>query len=161
MQKIITNLWFDTQAEEAARFYTSLLPDSLIDEISYYDAAGAAVSGRSEGSVLTVEFTLAGQRYIAINGGPLFRFTPAVSLMISCETQQEIDRLWEAFCLEGQESQCGWLTDKYGLSWQIVPARMSDWMKTASPEQLLRMNQAMYGMKKLVISELEAALQSK
>ncbi len=158
MRKIITNLWFDTQAEEAARFYTSLLEDSAITGMTRYDAAGAAVSGRSEGSVQTVAFTLMGQEYIAINGGPVFQFTPAVSLMVGCDTQEEIDRLWEAFCREGQESQCGWLTDKFGLSWQIVPARLEEWMRDASPEQLLRMNTAMFGMKKLVIGELLAAL---
>ena len=157
MQKIVTNLWFDTQAEEAAWFYTSLFSSGSVDAVTYYDAAGAEISGRPEGSVLTVSFTLDGQQFIALNGGPLFQFTPAISLMINCETQEEIDRLWDAFCEEGEPSQCGWVTDKYGLSWQIVPNVLNELLLTKDPEQAARVNQAMYRMQKLVISELVAA----
>lgn len=158
MQKIVTNLWYDTQAEEAVNFYVSLLKNSSIDAVNRYDAPGAEVSGMPEGSVMTVEFTLAGQEFVAINGGPLFQFTPAISLMVNCETQEEIDRLWEALSREGEESQCGWLSDKYGLSWQIVPVHLAELFRKATPEQSVRINQAMFGMKKLIISELEEAV---
>lgn len=159
MQKIIPNLWFDTQAEEAARFYISLFKDSSIRKITRYGASGAAVSGMPAGTVLTVEYTLDGQDYIAINGGPVFSFTPAVSLMVNCDSQAEIDRLWNAFCAEGEPSECGWLTDKYGLSWQIVPAELERLLSDPDPVRVERVNSAMLKMKKLDIGELWRAYQ--
>ncbi|GMA08584.1 VOC family protein [Tetragenococcus halophilus subsp. flandriensis] len=157
MQKIVTNLWFDTQAEEAAKFYTSLFEDGDIHNITYYGPSGAKVSGMPEGTVLTVEFSLADQEYIAINGGPVFKFTPAISLMVNCDTQEEIDRLWEAFCEEGQPEECGWLTDKYGLSWQIVPSELNELLSNPDPEKVENVNRALFSMKKLDIEQLRKA----
>ena len=125
--------------------------------VEYAIAEAEREFNRPEGSVLTVAFTLDGQQFIALNGGPLFQFTPAISMMINCETQEEIDRLWDAFCEEGEPSQCGWVTDKYGLSWQIVPNVLNELLLTKDPEQAARVNQALYRMQKLVISELVAA----
>jgi len=159
MQDIITNLWFDTQAKEAAEFYVSLFHDGHIHKITYYGPSGAKVSGMPEGSVVTVEYSLAGQEFIAINGGPAFTFTPAMSLMVNCDTQEEIDRLWSAFCEEGKPEECGWLTDKYGLSWQIVPTELTELLANPDPAKVEKVNRAMFSMKKLNIKELrEAAL---
>lgn len=155
MQKITTHLWFDTQAEEAARFYVSLFKESSIGSVSRYTEAAAKASGQPEGSAMTVPFTLAGQEYLALNGGPMFTFTEAISLMVHCEDQEEIDHFWNAFTAEGQESQCGWLKDKYGLSWQIVPARLGALM--TDPERAPRVMAALMQMKKIDIATLEAA----
>lgn len=157
MQRIIPNLWFDTQAEEAAVFYVSLFPRAAVKRTTYYGASGAQVSGMPEGSVLTVEYTLDGQDYIAINGGPVFHFTPAISLMVQCDTQAEIDRLWDAFCREGEPGECGWLTDRYGLSWQIVPRELDALLSDPDPVKAERVNQAMLKMKKLDMAELRRA----
>lgn len=157
MQKVITNLWFDTQAEEAAGFYTSLIPNSAITKVTRYGHAGAEVSGMPEGTVLTVAFTLDGQSFIAINGGPVFQFTPAISLMISCQSQAEIDRLWDAFGREGEPGECGWITDKYGLSWQIVPEEMNRMLEDPDPARVERVNSAMLKMKKLDVEGLRRA----
>ena len=159
MQKIIPNLWFDTQAEEAARFYVSLFENASIRRTTYYGAASAQVSGMPEGSVLTVEYHLDGQDYIAINGGPVFQFTPAISLMVHCDTQEEIDRLWDAFCEEGEPSECGWLIDKFGLSWQIVPTALDRLLADPDPVKVERVNSAMLQMKKLDLAGLLAAHQ--
>lgn len=160
MQKIITNLWFDTQAEEAAKFYVSLFRNAAIRRTTYYGASGAQVSGMPEGSVLTVEYTLDGQDYMAINGGPVFQFTPAISLMVNCDTQEEVDRLWDAFCAEGEPSECGWLTDKFGLSWQIVPTEMNELLADPDPVKVEKVNAAMFSMKKLDIAALRKAYNS-
>ncbi len=157
MQKIVTNLWFDTQAEEAARFYTSLFKNSSIDSINYYGPSGSEVAGMPENTVLTVAFTLEGQEYIAINGGPVFTFTPAISLMVNCANQQEVDRLWDAFCKEGEPGQCGWLTDKYGLSWQIVPEGLEKVLSNPDPVKAEKAMAAMLKMGKLSLAELEKA----
>lgn len=157
MQKIIPNLWFDTQAEDAAKFYVSLFRDSAIRKVTHYGTSGAQVSGMPKGSVLTVEYTLDGQDYIAINGGPVFTFTPAISLMVNCDSQEEIDRLWDAFCEEGQPGECGWLTDKFGLSWQIVPAELDRLMADPDPVKAERVASAMFAMKKLDMAELRKA----
>lgn len=157
MQKIVTNLWFDNQAEEAAKFYVSLFKNSSIHRMTYYDSSGAKVSGMPKGSVLTVEYSLDGQEYIAINGGPAFTFTPAVSLMVNCDTQEEIDRLWTAFCKEGKPEECGWLTDKFGLSWQIVPTKLNELLADSDPEKVENVNRAVLSMVKLDIAQLEKA----
>ncbi len=155
MQKVITNLWFDQEAEEAARFYTSLFADAEIIRTDRYGKAGAEVAGMPEGSVLTVGFTINGQTFIAINGGPIFKFTPAISLMVMCKDQNEVDRLWEALSEGGEKSQCGWLTDRYGLSWQIVPEGMDALVHDPDPAKAERMTAAMLKMGKLDINELK------
>jgi len=147
MQKITTFLWFDTQAEEAARFYVSLFKDSRVDMVSRYGEGGPGQAGK----VMSVVFTLAGQKFHALNGGPLFTFTPAISLFVDCRTQREIDRLWRKLTDGGKESRCGWLTDRYGLSWQIVPSGLGQWIKhPAAMQEMLTMG-------KLDIKRLKAA----
>ncbi len=154
LQKVTPFLWFDGQAEEAARFYVSLLPDSRIDHVSR--SAADTPSGPA-GGVLTVEFTLAGTRFVALNGGPEFPFTEAVSFQIACEDQAEVDRLWDALTDGGSESQCGWLKDRWGLSWQVVPKRLPELLADPDRDRARRATEAMLKMKKLVISELERA----
>ena len=131
MKHITPCLWFDTNAEEAVKFYTSLFPNSKIKHTTRYGDAAAKASGQPKGSVLTIMFEMLGQEYMALNGGPIFKFTEAISLMVMCENQQEIDRLWNALAgpdSGGEESQCGWLKDKFGLSWQIVPTVFTEMM---------------------------------
>lgn len=120
LQKITPCLWFDDQAEEAARFYVSVFKNSKFGHVTHYDEASAEVSGRPKGSVLTATFTIDGQEFVALNGGPPFKFSEAISLMVNCETQNEIDEMWQKLSQGGEEGQCGWLKDKYGLSWQIM-----------------------------------------
>ncbi|HLN76421.1 MAG TPA: VOC family protein [Nocardioidaceae bacterium] len=154
MEKIVPNLWFDTEAEEAAEFYVSLFDDSKILEAVPYGEAGPG----EPGTVMLVSFQLAGQEYVAINGGPQFPFTEAVSFEIRCEDQAEVDRLWDALTADGgQEVQCGWLKDKYGLSWQIVPKRWIEIATASDPQKVQAAFKAMLGMKKLDIAELERA----
>ena len=153
-QKITPNLWFDTEAEEAANFYISVFgKNSRIVSVSRYTDAGP----REAGTVMTVEFELDGQRFVGINGGPQFKFDEAVSFQINCETQEEVDYYWERLTDGGQESQCGWLKDKYGLSWQVVPAGMEEVFSDSDPERAQRAMQAMLGMRKLDIGELRRA----
>src|SRR5262245_49285699 len=123
-QKITTCLWFDSEGEEAAKFYVSIFKNSRIVGITHYDAESSKAAGRPEGSVLTVEFELDGQAFMALNGGPVFKFTEAISLVVNCESQKEVDYYWEKLTAGGQEVECGWLKDRYGLSWQIVPTAM-------------------------------------
>jgi predicted 3-demethylubiquinone-9 3-methyltransferase (glyoxalase superfamily) len=152
MQKITPFLWFDTQAEEAALFYTSVLRDSKMGPIMRYDEAAAKATGKPEGSVLTVAFELQGMQFVAINGGPMLKFSGAVSFVINCDTQEEIDYYWEKLSEGGEEGQCGWINrDKFGLTWQIVPSMLPTLIK--SPKGM----QAMLGMRKLDIAALEAA----
>lgn len=153
-QKIIPCLWFDKQAEEAAGFYVSLLPDSRIDAV--IRAPGDYPSGKA-GEVLLVEFTLAGNRYTALNGGPWFNFTEAVSLQIDCEDQVEVDRLSDALSAVPEAEQCGWVKDRYGLSWQIVPYAMNRYLADPEPALRKRVFEAMMHMKRLNIAELERA----
>ncbi|HEY0927491.1 VOC family protein [Brevundimonas sp.] len=153
-QKIIPCLWFDKQAEEAARFYVSLLPDSRIDEVQ--TAPGNYPSGKA-GDVLLVEFTLAGQRYTALNGGPYFNFNEAISLQIECEDQAEVDRLWAALSAVPESEQCGWVKDRYGLSWQITPRILTELMADGAPDVKVRVFNAMMQMKKLDVAAIEAA----
>lgn len=158
MQKIVPNLWFDEQAEEAADFYVSLFKNSRILNIARYDEASAAVSGKAAGSALTVEFELDGQTFIALNGGPIFKFSEAISFLVNCETQAEVDDFWEKLTADGgEEGPCGWLKDKYGLSWQIVPTALGRMMSDPDPAKSLRVTQAMLQMKKLDINALQAA----
>jgi predicted 3-demethylubiquinone-9 3-methyltransferase (glyoxalase superfamily) len=121
LQKITPNLWFDNQAEEAANFYVSIFNNSQIGSITRYGEAGADISGKPKGSVMTVTFQIEGQEFTALNGGPQFKFTEAISLLVNCETQQEVDQLWEKLSAGGEPGPCGWLKDKYGVSWQVVP----------------------------------------
>ncbi|HEX6897444.1 MAG TPA: VOC family protein [Bryobacteraceae bacterium] len=153
MQKITPFLWFDTQAEDAARFYTSIFKNSKIARINRYGDAGPG----PKGSVMIVEFEMNGQQFLALNGGPQFKFTQAVSFVVNCETQQEVDELWEKLSEGGRTDRCGWLTDKFGLSWQIVPTVLGKLMSGSDPEKSKRVMQAMLQMDKLDIQRLEAA----
>jgi predicted 3-demethylubiquinone-9 3-methyltransferase (glyoxalase superfamily) len=153
MQKIVPCLWFNGQAEEAVNHYVSILPDSKIVSIARFGDAGPG----SKGDVLTVNFQLAGQDYIALNGGPEFRFTEAISLLVNCETQQEVDTLWERLLEGGEESQCGWLKDKYGLSWQIIPTALSELLEDPDPEKANRVMRAMLKMSKIDIADMRRA----
>jgi len=156
-QKIIPNLWFDTQAEDAANHYVSIFENSRIVAIAHYNEAGP----REAGTVMTVEFELDGQRFVGINGGPEFTFDEAVSFQISCETQEEIDYYWEKLTAGGgEEVQCGWLTDKYGLFWQVTPAKFfAEWVK--DPAGLQRVTHEMWQMKKLDLAKLQKAFAGK
>ena len=153
MDRITPCLWFDTEAEEAAAFYTSVFPNSRIVHVSHYGSAGP----RPEGMVMEVEFELDGRSILALNGGPGFRFTEAISLQADCEDQAEVDRLWETLSEGGEEGPCGWLKDRYGLSWQIVPSRMYELIADPDPERAQRAVAAMLQMGKLDIAELERA----
>lgn len=152
-------LWFDNQAEEAAKFYTSIFRSSKITRTSHYTEAGKEVHGQEPGSVMTVEFELDGQQFTALNGGPVFKFNEAISLMINCDTQDEIDFYWNKLTAGGDPNaqQCGWLKDKYGVSWQVVPRIIADLMASSDAEKAGRVMEAMLQMKKLDIAELEAA----
>jgi predicted 3-demethylubiquinone-9 3-methyltransferase (glyoxalase superfamily) len=152
-QRITTNLWFDTEAEEAADFYTSVFENSRIVNVMRYPEDAP----RPAGMVMTVEFELDGQRFVGINGGPEFTFDEAISLEIACETQEEVDYYWERLSEGGEEGPCGWLKDRYGLSWQVVPAGMEELFADADPERARRAMQAMLGMGKLDIAALRSA----
>lgn len=158
-QKITPCLWFDTQAEEAARFYCGIFPNSQIRHISHYGEAGHEIHRKPAGSVLTVAFELDGQGFTALNGGPDFRFNEAISLQVGCATQEELDRYWDKLSAGGDQAaqQCGWLKDKYGLSWQIVPAALTEMMCDADPEKSGRVMAALLQMKKLDIATLKRA----
>ncbi|MEY2404234.1 MAG: hypothetical protein QOD38_1785 [Acidimicrobiaceae bacterium] len=153
MPQITPNLWFDTQSEEAAEFYVSVFPNSKITKVSYYGEAGP----RPAGTVLTVVFVLDGQEFTAINGGPEFTFDEAVSFLINCADQEEVDYYWDKLSEGGEESQCGWLKDKYGLSWQVVPAAMDELFTDPDPARADRAMKAMLGMRKLDVAALQAA----
>ena len=153
-QRITPFLWFDNQAEEAANFYTSIFKNSKVSAISRYTGAGAKASGQPEGTVMTVAFTLDGQNFTAINGGPVFKFTEAVSFVINCENQEEVDHFWNKLTGGGQEVQCGWLKDKFGLSWQVVPRQLAELMTGPKAGNVM---QALLTMKKIEIKKLEAA----
>ncbi len=152
-QRIVPNLWFDTEAEEAAEFYCSVFDDSRIVSVAHYPESGP----REAGMVMVVEFELDGQRFVAINGGPEFEFDEAVSFQITCETQEEIDYYWDRLTDGGEEGPCGWLKDRYGLSWQIVPTRLTELVSDPDPEKSERAMRAMLDMKKIDIATLERA----
>lgn len=153
MPDIITCLWFDTQGEQAATFYAELFPNSGIRKITRYAAGGI----RSEGEVMTVEFSLDGHDFLALNGGPEFTFTEAVSFQIMCATQEDVDRYWTTLSEGGQEGPCGWLKDRFGLSWQVVPTRLPELMGDPDPGRARRTTAAMMAMGKLDIAALERA----
>jgi len=157
MKAINPCLWFDNQAEEAARFYASIFKDSKIGTITRYGDSAAAAAGRPKGSVMTVTFKLDGQEFMALNGGPIFKFSEAISLMVNCESQEEIDHFWTKLSEGGEEGPCGWLKDKFGLSWQIVPAIMAEWMKDRDTTRSERVMEALLKMKKLDIKALKQA----
>jgi predicted 3-demethylubiquinone-9 3-methyltransferase (glyoxalase superfamily) len=157
VQKIIPFLWFDDQAEEAATFYVSLFKNSKVNSVARYGDAGPG----PKGSAMTVTFELAGQKFIALNGGPVFKFTEAVSFLINCETQQEVDDLWEKLSAGGSESQCGWVKDKYGLSWQVVPIALGEMLQDEDPKKSQRVMQAMLQMRKIDIAKLKQAYNEK
>ncbi|HAZ04011.1 MAG TPA: hypothetical protein DCY97_17860 [Marinilabiliales bacterium] len=152
IQKITPCLWFDSQAEEAARFYTSIFKNSSIGNISRFGKEGFEFHGKPEGAVMTVSFTLDGQLFTALNGGPIFTFNESVSFMVGCDTQNEIDYYWNKLTEGGQESNCGWLKDKFGVSWQIIPNILSKLM--TDPEKAPRVTQAFLQMKKFDIQKL-------
>jgi predicted 3-demethylubiquinone-9 3-methyltransferase (glyoxalase superfamily) len=153
-QKVTPFLWFDDKAEEAVKLYVSLFKNSKIGKITRYGEAGAKVSGRPKGSVMTVAFQLDGQEFAALNGGPHFKFTEAISLVVNCKTQEEIDELWEKLSEGGEQGQCGWLKDKYGLSWQIVPAVLSKMLNDKDAEKSNRVIHAIIQMRKLDIKRV-------
>lgn len=151
---ITTCLWFDTQGEEAAEFYCSVIPNSRITDVSRYGEAGPGTPG----AAMTVNFELDGRPYLALNGGPEFRFTEAVSLMVHCQDQDEVDRYWETLTADGgEESQCGWLKDRWGLSWQIVPVQLFELLGDPDPDRSQRAMKAMLGMRKIDIAGMRAA----
>ena len=151
--KLVTCLWFDTQGEDAANFYTALFPNSKLGNISRYGSAGP----RPEGTVMTVGFELMGQEFVALNGGPEFTFNEAVSFQVLCDSQDEVDRYWETLSEGGEQGPCGWLRDRFGVSWQVVPTALPRLLGDPDPEKSQRVMQAMMGMKKLQIEELESA----
>ncbi len=153
MQKITTFLWFNDKAEEAANFYVSIFNNSKILNASRYGDAGPGPKGQ----VMTITFELEGQQFIALNGGPTFSFTPAISLFVNCETQQEVDDLWQKLGAGGREDRCGWLQDKYGLSWQIIPKQLMELMSSKDAEKSKRVMQAMLKMSKIDVDELKRA----
>ena len=157
MQRINPFLWFDDKAEEAANFYTSIFKNSKILKVARYGESGAQVSGREKGSVMTVAFQLDGQEFVALNGGPQFKFSEAVSFVVNCQTQEEIDEYWKKLSDEGQEIECGWLKDKYGLSWQIVPTILGELLTDPDPKKTERVMKAMLQMKKLDMNRLKQA----
>ena len=162
MQKIAPFLWFDNQAEEAAKFYTSVFKNSKIGRILRYDEASAKAAGRPAGSVLTIEFEIGGQKFTALNGGPQFKFNESVSFVVNCETQNEVDYFWEKLTAGGgQESECGWLKDKFGLSWQITPTVLIDMLNDKDPKKAGRVMKAMMQMQKIEINKLKAAYAGK
>jgi predicted 3-demethylubiquinone-9 3-methyltransferase (glyoxalase superfamily) len=160
MQKITPFLWFDHQAEEAAKFYTSIFKNSKVGRILRYgeEAAKISQSGHPMGSVLTIEFELEGQKFVALNGGPQFKFNESVSFVVNCETQQEVDYFWETLTADGgQESACGWLKDKFGVSWQVVPTVLTDTLHDKDSEKSERVMKAMLRMQKIDVEILKDA----
>ena len=153
MQKITPFLWFDTQAEEAAKFYTSIFPGSKILSVTRYGEAGPG----PKGSVMTVEYELEGLTFTALNGGPQFKFTEAVSFVVNCKDQKEVDYYWDKLSAGGTPNVCGWLRDKFGLAWQVVPRALLEMLQDKDPVRSQRVMKAMLGMKKIVIAELRAA----
>ncbi len=153
MKNIVPSLWFNDVAEEAARYYVSIFPQSEITNISYYGDAGQ----KSAGTVLAVSFHLGGRPFVAINAGPEFPFTEAVSFQIECESQAEVDHYWDLLLVGGEESVCGWLKDRYGLSWQVTPIALSQMMSDPDSTKVTRVTAVMMGMKKLDLAQLQRA----
>jgi len=157
MKGLTTCLWFENQAEEAARFYTSVFRNGKLGGITRYGDSGAKVSGRPKGSVMTVEFEAAGQKFLGLNGGPEFKFNEAVSFVVNCEDQEEIDEYWAKLSAGGREGVCGWLTDKFGLSWQVSPAELERMLQDKDPAKAERVMAAVLTMKKLDLESLRRA----
>jgi predicted 3-demethylubiquinone-9 3-methyltransferase (glyoxalase superfamily) len=157
MQKITPFLWYDGRAEEAANFYASIFKNSKIGKVARYGEEGARVSGMPKGTVMTVAFELEGQEFVALNGGPQFTFTPAISFVVNCKTQEEVDELWEKLSEGGQKNRCGWLQDKFGVSWQIVPTALGEMLQDKDAEKSSRVMKAMLQMDKLDIGGLKQA----
>jgi len=157
MPKLTTFLWFDSQAEEAAEFYCSVFKNSRIGNVSRYTEAGKEIHGREPGSAMTVEFEIDGRPFVALNGGPVFKFTEAISFQIPCETQEDVDYYWSKLTEGGEESQCGWLKDRFGLSWQVVPTVLGRMLSAADREKAQRVTKAFMQMKKFDIAALETA----
>jgi predicted 3-demethylubiquinone-9 3-methyltransferase (glyoxalase superfamily) len=159
MQRFTPCLWFDSNAEEAVQFYTSIFDNPKITTVTRYGPAGAKAAERPEGTVMTIAFQLDGQDFLAINGGPVFTFSPAISFIVNCRTQKEIDRLWAKLSEDGDEQaqQCGWLKDKFGVSWQIVPTTLGEMMQDKDPQKTEQVMKAMLQMKKIAIAALEEA----
>jgi predicted 3-demethylubiquinone-9 3-methyltransferase (glyoxalase superfamily) len=156
-QKIFPFLWFENQAEEAVRFYTTIFKKSKILDITRYNEAGSRVSGRPEGSVMTVAFQIEGQNFTALNGGPAFKFSHAISFVVNCENQEEIDHLWRKLSKGGRTNQCGWLDDKYGVTWQIVPSILPKMLQDRDQKRVARVTEAFLKMKKFDIVTLKQA----
>jgi predicted 3-demethylubiquinone-9 3-methyltransferase (glyoxalase superfamily) len=153
LQKITPFLWFDKNAEEAVNFYVSIFKNSKIERVTRYGDAGPG----PKGTAMTVDFQLEGQTFVALNGGPEYKFTPAISFFVNCETQQEVDDLWEKLTAGGEEVACGWLKDRYGVSWQIVPTVLGALMQDQDPEKAQRVTEALFKMKKIDIKTLQEA----
>jgi predicted 3-demethylubiquinone-9 3-methyltransferase (glyoxalase superfamily) len=161
MRGITPCLWFDDQAEEAVKLYVSIVKNSRIGSIARYGDEGAKAAGRPKGSVMTVMFQLDGQEFMALNGGPVFTFSPAISLMVNCETQEEVDRTWQKLSEGGEPGQCGWLTDRYGVSWQIVPTVLGQMMQDKDAAKTERVMKAMLQMTKLDVEGLKRAYEGR
>jgi predicted 3-demethylubiquinone-9 3-methyltransferase (glyoxalase superfamily) len=159
MQKITPNLWFDDQAEEAAKFYTSIFKNSSIGKITRYGKEGKEIHGRPEGSVMVIEFELEGQKFTALNGGPVFKFNEAISFIINCDSQQEVDHYWDKLTEGGDKKSqmCGWLKDKFGVSWQVIPVEMGKMLSDPDAGKSQRVMKAMLQMKKIDLQELRKA----
>lgn len=159
IQKITTNLWFDTQAEEAAKFYTSIFKNSKIGRITRYGRVRHEIEGISEGTVMTVEFQLEGQKFVALNGGPQFKFTEAISFIVNCESQEELDYFWEKLSEGGDEKAqaCGWLKDRFSVSWQVIPSDLTEMVNSPDAEKSNRVMKAILQMKKIDIKTLKQA----
>ena len=160
-QRITPFLWFNNQAEEAVKFYTSIFKNLKVGTITHYDEAGAKVSGMAKGSVMTIDFQIDGQQFTALNGGPIFKFTEAISLVVNCEDQKEVDHFWEKLSAGGEKSQCGWLKDKYGLSWQIVPTVLIELLQDKDSAKSSRVMRAMLQMTKIDIKRLKQAYEQR
>jgi len=156
-KKITPCLWFDTQAEEAAKFYASVFKNSKIGKISRYGKEGFEVHGKKAGTVMTVEFEIEGQEFLALNGGPHFKFNEAVSFQVPCETQEEIDYFWSTLAKDGEEGRCGWLKDKFGLSWQVFPKALPEMLMDGNSETAQRVMRSMLQMRKIDIAALKRA----
>jgi len=160
-QKITPFLWFDDKAEEAAKFYTSIFKNSKIGNITRYDEEAAGPTGRPAGSVMTVDFQLAGKEFVALNGGPMFKFTEAISFVVNCENQEEVDYFWSKLSAGGEESRCGWLKDKFDLSWQVVPTVLTEMLTDKDTAKAKRVMHAMLQMDKIDIAVLKKAYDQK
>ncbi len=156
-QKITPCLWFDTQAEEAASYYVSVFKNSKVGKINRYGKEGFEIHGKAAGTVMTVEFEIEGQKLVALNGGPHFKFNEAVSFQVHCETQQEIDYFWNALAKGGEEGPCGWLKDKFGLSWQVVPTALPGMLMDENSDKAQRVMRSMLRMRKIDLAALERA----